>query len=406
MPILDILNGIKWQNRPKLISLFSGCGGMDLPFHRAGFQVVWAIDCNEAACQTFRRNISENIACDNIQEIEITKVPQADLITGGFPCQDFSMIWKRPGLTGTRGNLYTYFLEFIRYHKPKAFIAENVKGLLSANKYKAIAKIIADFENIEPGYVVKPKLYNFADYGVPQYRERVLIVGVRMDTGFNFIHPSPEYGSDRLYPYLTAKQALKDVEKVADNNEHQRIHSRTVEIIKRIKPGGNYTDIPQDSEYYVKGMISHVYRRLHPDQPSTTIIAGGGGGTWGYHYQEPRSLTNRERARLQTFPDDFVFEGSVTEVRRQIGNAVPPDGMVALVKALIPLFNNSYQPVDLYQFNQELQKLSLSDRLKLANSESAINSPNSLSSLTLSPPQPQPPPNPQNQEKEPLSSLD
>ncbi|WP_434222805.1 DNA cytosine methyltransferase [Limnospira platensis CENA597] len=406
MQILDSLNGIKWQDKPKLVSLFSGCGGMDLPFHRAGFEVVWAIDCNGAACRTFRRNISETIACNNIQEIDITKVPKADLITGGFPCQDFSMIGKRPGLTGTRGNLYTYFLEFIRHQKPKAFIAENVKGLLSANKYKAIAKIIADFENIEPGYLVKPKLYNFADYGVPQYRERVLIVGVRMDTGFNFIHPFPEYGSDRLYPYRTAKQALKDVEKVTDNNEHQRIHPRTVEIIKRIKPGGNYTDIPKDSEYYVKGMISHVYRRLHPDQPSTTIIAGGGGGTWGYHYQELRSLTNRERARLQTFPDNFVFEGSLTEVRRQIGNAVPPDGMVALVKALIPLFNNSYKPVDLYKLNQELQKLSLSDRLKLANSESAINYREHLSILTLSPPQPQPPPNPQNREKEPLANLD
>lgn len=373
MVILDCLNDISWEYPPRLISLFSGCGGMDLPFHKAGFKVVWAIDSNPWACETFKQNISQAIACSNIEEIDITKIPNADLITGGFPCQDFSIIWKRPGLIGTRGNLYTYFLDFIRQKQPKAFIAENVKGLISANNHKAIEKIIADFEQIEPGYLVKPKLYNFADYGVPQYRERVLIVGVRMDTGFNFIHPSPEYGTHGTYPHRTAKQALKDVEKVADNNEYQKIQPRTVEILKRIKPGGNYTDIPQDSPYYVKGMISHVYRRLHPDQPSTTIIAGGGGGTWGYHYEELRSLTNRERARLQTFPDDFVFVGSLTEVRRQIGNAVPPDGMVAVVKALIPLFKNSYKPINLYNLNHKLQKLSIGDRLKLANSESAIN---------------------------------
>jgi len=353
-----------------MISLFSGCGGMDLPFHRAGFELVWAIDTNADACRTFRCNISDKIICDNIENVDISTVPDADLITGGFPCQDFSMIWKRPGLKGTRGNLYTYFLEFVREKQPKAFIAENVKGLLSANQYKAIRQIIADFEQIEPGYLVKPKLYNFADYGVPQYRERVLIVGVRMDTGFNFIHPEPEYGSDRTFPHRTAGEALRDVETVPHNNEHQKIQRRTVEILKRIKPGGNFTDIPKDSEYYVKGMISHVYRRLHPDRPSTTIIAGGGGGTWGYHHEEPRSLTNRERARLQTFPDDFIFEGSFTEIRRQIGNAVPPDGIVSLVETLIPLFKNEYEPVDLYELSRHLQSLDLRDRLKLAASES------------------------------------
>lgn len=371
MALLDRLDKLdNWNQKPAMISLFSGCGGMDLPFHRAGFELVWAIDTNADACRTFRRNISDKIICDNIENIDISVIPDADLITGGFPCQDFSMIWKRPGLKGTRGNLYTYFLEFVREKQPKAFIAENVKGLLSANGCKAIRQIISDFEQIEPGYLVKPKLYNFADYGVPQYRERVLLVGVRMDTGFNFIHPEPEYGSDRTHPHRTAGEALRDVETVPYNNEHQRIQRRTVEILKRIKPGGNFTDIPKDSEYYVKGMISHVYRRLHPDRPSTTIIAGGGGGTWGYHHEEPRSLTNRERARLQTFPDDFIFEGSFTEIRRQIGNAVPPDGIVSLVERLIPLFRNEYKPVDLYELSRHLQSLDLCDRLKLAASES------------------------------------
>jgi DNA (cytosine-5)-methyltransferase 1 len=359
-----------WEKPPQLISLFSGCGGMDLPFKMAGFEVVWAIDSNKYACETFKRNISPVITHNSIEKINIKQeVPDADLIIGGFPCQDFSLIWKRYGLDVERGNLYTYFREFVKQKKPKAFVAENVKGLLSANNHQAIKQIIQDFENIEPGYLVKPKLYNFADYGVPQFRQRVLLVGIQMDTGFNFVHPQPEYGPNRNNPYRTAGEALKNVEAVLDNNKHHKIQPRTVEILNRIQPGGNFADIPKDSPYYVKGMISHVYRRIHPDKPSSTIIAGGGGGTWGYHYLEPRSLTNRERARLQTFPDDFVFEGSTTEVRRQIGNAVPPQGIAAVVEALIPLFKGDYPKVDLYEMSKKLQGMSIQQRLKWAESE-------------------------------------
>ncbi|NET26393.1 DNA cytosine methyltransferase [Okeania sp. SIO1I7] len=368
--LIERLNKKQWKTPPNLISLFSGCGGMDLPFHYAGFKVIWAIDSNLYACQTFKRNIDDVIEHNQIENIDINGVPEADLITGGFPCQDFSMIWKRPGLEGTRGNLYTYFLEFVKRKQPKAFIAENVKGLLSANKHQAIQRIISDFESISPGYLVKPKLYKFADYGVPQFRERVILVGIRMDTGFNFIHPQPEYGLGRKYPYKTAGEALKNVEKIPHNNEHQKIQARTIEILKRIKAGGNFRDIPKDSPYYVKGMISHVYRRIDPDKPSATIIAGGGGGTWGYHYPEPRSLTNRERARLQTFPDSFVFAGSFTEIRRQIGNAVPPNGIVSIVESLIPLFKDDYQNIDLYSLSKHLQGMSIKDRLKFAELES------------------------------------
>jgi DNA (cytosine-5)-methyltransferase 1 len=367
--LIERLDPINWEKKPRLISLFSGCGGMDLPFHKAGFKVVWAIDSNKYACKTFSRNIADVIINDSIENIDIAQVPEAEICIGGFPCQDFSLIWKRPGLEGTRGNLYTYFLDFVNKKKPKAFVAENVKGLLSANNYQAIKQIISDFESIAPGYLVKPKLYNFADYGVPQFRQRVLLVGIRMDTGFNFVHPQPEYGQNRKKPYRTAGEALKNVEAVLDNNKHHKIQTRTVEILNRIQPGGNFADIPKDSPYYVKGMISHVYRRIHPDKPSSTIIAGGGGGTWGYHYLEPRSLTNRERARLQTFPDDFVFEGSTTEVRRQIGNAVPPQGIAAVVEALIPLFNGDYSQVDLYEISKKLQGMSIQKRLKWAELE-------------------------------------
>ena len=353
-----------------IISLFSGCGGLDLGFEQVGdYTTVWANDFKHEACETFRNHFGDIIVEGDIEQIDPynnPNIPDCDLILGGFPCQDFSIIWKQPGLNGERGNLYKSFLRFVDAKKPKAFVAENVKGILTANKKKAIEQIIKDFQDIAPGYIVKPRLYNFAEYGVPEYRERVLIVGIRVDTGFNFEHPKPTHGtSDGLLPLVTVGEAFKGVEKVKANNELIRCTERTKNIISLISEGGNFTDIPQDSPFYVKGMISHVYRRVHLNEPSKTIIAAGGGGTWGYHYPENRPLTNRERARIHSFPDNFIFYGNTTEVRRQIGNAVPPVGVHAVAKALKPLFLNDYERVDLVAELETLRNMPFSERYKL-----------------------------------------
>ena len=152
--------------------------------------------------------------------------------------------------------------------------------------------------------------------------------------------------------------------KKTTNNEHINIKEKTRKVLELIPEGGNFTDIPKDNPLYVKGMISHVYRRIKRDEPAKTIIAAGGGGTWGYHYPEPRPLTNRERARLQSFPDDFIFEGSVTEVRRQIGNAVPPVGVRAVAKRLLPLFTGKYTPVDLLPEYEKMKAMTVKQRLE------------------------------------------
>ncbi|WP_295936180.1 DNA cytosine methyltransferase [uncultured Alistipes sp.] len=356
------------NDKPKVISLFTGCGGLDLGFHNQGYETIWANDFAHWACETFKKNLGDVIVEGDIEKIDPYNdktIPDCDIILGGFPCQDFSMIWKQPGLNGERGNLYKSFLRFVDAKKPKVFIAENVKGLLTANKKKAIQQIIQDFESIAPGYLVKAKLYNFADYGVPQFRERVLIVGVRIDTGFNFEHPKPTHGPKAGKPYFTSGEAINGVGDIKFNNELMKISPKTVEMLKLIPEGGNFTDIPKTSPLYVKGMISHVYRRLKLDEPAKTIIAAGGGGTWGYHYPEPRALTNRERARLQSFPDDFIFEGSTTEVRRQIGNAVPPRGVEELAKSLLPLFSGNYERVDLEAQMEEIKDIPFSKRLTL-----------------------------------------
>lgn len=314
------------------ISLFSGCGGMDLGFSMAGFDILWANDINAYACETYSHNIGKHIVCDSIDNIDYKTLPNSDIIIGGFPCQDFSMLWKRNGINTERGNLYKNFVDIVSIKNPKVFVAENVKGILTANKKQAIKRIIEDFSKTgEYGYNVEVNLVNFADYGVPQLRERVLIIGVRKDLNKKFSPPKKTNSSGN---YISSKEALIGVEKVKFNNEHQNIKKETIEKLKLIPPGGNFTDIPKDSPHYVKGMISHVYRRLDPDKPSTTIIAAGGGGTWGYHYKEPRPLTNRERARLFGYPDTFEFKGSITEVRRQIGNSVPPIGVLPFAEAI------------------------------------------------------------------------
>jgi DNA (cytosine-5)-methyltransferase 1 len=359
----------KEKVEPKTLSLFSGCGGLDLGFHTAGYKTVWANDINEWAVQTFTEFFGKNIITQkNIEDIHPetdNTIPNCDLIIGGFPCQDFSVVWKQPGLDGDRGNLYKHYLRFIEAKKPMAFVAENVKGLLTANKGRAIKEILKGFSNAGDGYMVKIQLYNFADYGVPQFRERVLIVGIRLDTGFNFMHPVPTHGPGRKYPYKTAGKALEGVKDVKDFKVDEiKIADKTRRLLERIPEGGNFKDIPPDDPDYVRGMISHVYRRIKLDEPAKTIIAAGGGGTWGYHYPEPRPLCNRERARLQSFPDDFIFEGTVTEVRRQIGNAVPPDGVVLLAETLMPLFERNYEKANIRSINETLSKMTIKERLE------------------------------------------
>lgn len=357
---------------PKVVSIFSGCGGLDLGFHEEGYTTVWANDFAEWAVESFREYFGDVIHLKDITQIDPytdASIPECDMVLGGFPCQDFSIIWKQPGLNGKRGGLFRHFAEFVDAKKPKAFVAENVKGLLTANGGKAIDTIIRDFESIAPGYIVKPHLYNFAEYGVPQFRERVLFVGIRIDTGFSFVHPKPTHGPNADKPYFTAGEALRGVENVPDNNEHINIKEKTRKMLELIPEGGNFTNIPKDNPLYVKGMISHVYRRIKLDEPAKTIIAAGGGGTWGYHYPEPRPLTNRERARLQSFPDDFVFKGSVTEVRRQIGNAVPPEGVRLVARRLMPLFKGEYDAVDLRPEYEKMKAMTVKERLKYVTDE-------------------------------------
>lgn len=328
------------------VSLFAGCGGMDYGAEATGaVRTVWAVDNDEWAVATYRRNLGGHVWCDDAREVEFPDV-SCDILLAGPPCQDFSSLWNHDGAKTARGNLFREVARFLDQRSPKAFVLENVQGLLSANHGQAwllvrhALRAPSQFLYGAPGprYELTAQIVDFADLGVPQHRPRLIVIGVRKDLQI----PAPAVPLPFAGAHRTVGQAL-DLDPIPDgacNHEAGLDGPEVVERLKLIQPGKNYRSVPAGHPLAVKGLISHVYRRLDPDQPAYTIIAGGGGGTHGYHHAEPRRLTNRERARLQTFPDSFVFEGgegrsAYPRVRRQIGNAVPPQAAAVIFEALV-----------------------------------------------------------------------
>lgn len=317
--------------------IFCGAGGSCLGAVMAGGRPVWSIDINKWALETHWRNFGSMTIEADARRCDYSKLPGVDGLIFGFPCNDYSIVGEHQGLNGDYGPLYLCGVHAIEAQRPLWFVAENVSGIASANDGTAFERILSDLENAGPGYTITPHLYRFEEYGVPQTRHRYVIVGIRKQFGIRFVPPEP---TTKGRP-ITAKEALRGVELAAANNERQKHPQDVVDRLKLIPPGENIwavnDQLPEHLRLNVKPdgfRNSVIYRRLHPDQPSPTITARGGGGTHGYHWDEPRALTNRERARLQTFPDWFVFEGPPNEVRAQIGMAVPPEGARIIISSL------------------------------------------------------------------------
>ena len=331
----------------KLGELFCGPGGLALAATTAkveGMKIEhqWANDYDADTCDTYRYNLCpddpDSVICHDVRTLDIDNLGDITALAFGFPCNDFSVVGEQKGFNGTYGPLYTYGVKALKKYKPEWFLAENVGGLRSANDGKAFEKIIQDMK--EAGYRVYPNLYKFEEYGVPQARHRMIIVGIREDLPYEFKIPS-------VNPYkdvdISCKTALEvpPIPKDAINNELTKQSAQVIERLSYIKPGQNAftADIPERLQLKVKGAkISQIYKRLDPDKPAYTVTGSGGGGTHIYHYSEPRALTNRERARLQTFPDTYVFKGSKESVRKQIGMAVPPRGAKIIFEAILKTF--------------------------------------------------------------------
>lgn len=333
----------------ELGELFCGPGGLAVGAMTAdigldGYSIghKWANDYDSDTCETYRRNICplspSSVICGDVRELDIESLPAINALAFGFPCNDFSIVGEQKGFAGTYGPLYTYGIKVLRHHRPQWFLAENVGGLKSANDGNAVQKIFADL--IDSGYKIYPHLYKFEEYGVPQARHRIIIIGIRSDLPYEYGVPSPA-----TYAAVdnTCRTALENppIPANAPNSELTKQSPVVVERLRHIKPGENAftAKLPPELQLNVRGAkISQIYKRLDPSKPAYTVTGSGGGGTHIYHYSEPRALTNRERARLQTFPDSFEFFGSKESVRKQIGMAVPCRGARIIFEAILKTF--------------------------------------------------------------------
>lgn len=333
----------------KLGELFCGPGGLaygavnaDINVDGFGIEHAWANDYDSDTCNTYRYNICPNdpdsVICGDVRKINLSSLPPIDALAFGFPCNDFSVVGEQKGFDGKFGPLYSYGVKVLITHKPQWFLAENVGGLRSANDGNALQVIISDLQ--KAGYRVYPNLYKFEEYGVPQARHRIIIVGIRKDLPYQFKVPSTN-------PYKNVDVSCKTAIETppilpnALNNEKTKQSKVVIERLKHIKPGQNAftADIPEELQLKVRGAkISQIYKRLDPFKPAYTVTGSGGGGTHMYHWSEHRALTNRERARLQTFPDHYYFMGSKESVRKQIGMAVPCEGAKVIFEAILKTF--------------------------------------------------------------------
>ena len=336
---------ISKKNAPRLVSLFSGCGGMDVGFDQAGFQRVWANDFDSDAQAVFRLNLGE-IDGRDITTVPEDEIPDCDIITAGFPCQPFSNAGNRKGVYDERGELYLECLRIIERKKPRAVLFENVKGLLSSKHQsgkKLIDVIKEDLEKL--GYRVNYKVVNASDYGVPQNRERMILVGIRNDIGKTFEFPPVIADKSQL----TLRHILNVPADTPNQSSFWPYSPQAQSMIEQIPEGGSWKSIPYENlsprfkkirDDMKRYHAPNFYRRFSLDEINGTITASAQPENCGItHPIENRRYTIREIARIQTFPDDFLFlDGSLKDIvamYKVIGNAVPAKLAYEIGKAIM-----------------------------------------------------------------------
>lgn len=330
------------KNKPTVLDLFCGCGGLSLGFIQAGFDVKLGIDVWNDAIKTFNathtnaQGVIADLFCVSPQEIATqTGLETVDVIIGGPPCQGFSIAGKRM-IDDERNQLYKSFVEFVKFYQPKAFLMENVPNMMSMGKGVIKEQITQDFENL--GYFVHSKVLIASDFGVPQNRRRAFFVGFKKECDFEFPSPLkmpkvtafeaisdlPDYSLNdgENYPLATSsnyQKLMRENSKGLFNHQVTQHNEKTVKIISLVPDGGNYKDLPD--EFKNTRNVNIAWTRLNSQKPSFTIDTGH---RHHFHYQFNRVPTVRESARIQSFPDNFIFLGTKTSQYRQVGNAVPP----------------------------------------------------------------------------------
>lgn len=357
-----------------VLELFAGAGGLALGLEKAGLSCKLLNEIDPWACKTLRKNRPNwNVVEGDITDESFEHLKgQIDIVTGGFPCQAFSYAGKKRGLEDARGTLFYQFARTVKEVEPLICVGENVRGLVSHEKGKTLESMIEILEDL--GYDVQtPQVLKAVFYDVPQKRERLILIGIKKGSGITFKYPKPNLEMMNLSAALKAGVLYDtDVPKSAG----QTYPSRKKEIIDMIPPGGYWRDLPLEVQkeymlksFYLGGGKTGMARRISWDEPCLTLTTSPAQKqTERCHPDETRPFEVREYARIQTFPDDWEFEGSPNQIYKQIGNAVPVNLAYAIGKELVKALNthtvqnelkNKYQEAKYYDETDNSKQLSL-----------------------------------------------
>ena len=360
---------IKPNRTYKIIELFAGAGGLALGLEKAGFKSVLLNEINKDASQTLKSNRKDwNVENCDIKDLDFTPYKnKIDVLTGGFPCQAFSYAGKKLGFEDTRGTLFYEFARAVKETNPKVILAENVKGLVSHESGKTLQTIKEVIDEI--GYeLVEPEVLKAIFYRVPQKRERIFLVAIRKDFSrfVQYRYPSkfPE-----IFTMRDALQKGRLFKTDVPESEGQVYPKRKREIMRKVPPGGYWRDLPDNLQreymrgsYFLGGGKTGLARRLSWDEPSLTLTcAPAQKQTERCHPEETRPLTIREYARIQTFPDEWHFCGSLSSIYKQIGNAVPVNLALAMGRSLVKVLNE----IEECDFKTEKPKLIKNGQIEL-----------------------------------------
>lgn len=297
----------------RVVSLFSGAGGLDLGFKKAGCTIVWANDIEPRFTETYKKNIGNHVVTKDLKKVNVEEIPDCDIIIGGYPCLGFTIAKVDRTVDDEQNFLYLEYLRILKAKKPKYFLVENVLGMQEGEEFKKhFNKMLSDFRSV--GYKINVNRLKAVECGVPQKRERLIIIGVRSELNTVIAPPISThleqsvimFDNSRMSKWITLKDAIGDLPEDADNSDIQNHKGTKHKVL-------------------INGYVGH--RALDWNKPSPTITGRGslgGGPVIHPHPNQKRRLTVRECARLQSFPDDFIFEGSISVQYAQIGNAVPP----------------------------------------------------------------------------------
>lgn len=313
----------------KYIDLFCGAGGLSLGFKQAGFENVFSVECNAGFAKTYQKNFPEHkLVIDDIRNIDhdeivrLTDGEKVDVIIGGPPCQGFSIAGNigRTFMEDERNELFKEFVRFVTEVRPQMFVMENVATMATHLKGQTIREVVKAFENAGCGYRVKYEVLNSVDFGIAQERRRLVAVGIREDVSTEFVYPAK---STKVFTIKDVIRDLPQLESGQDseipNHRAMKHSAQMLEKMSYIKDGGDRMDIPEDIR--PKSGDIRKYIRYDSRKPSVCVT---GDMRKIFHYEQNRALTARELARIQSFPDDFIFVGQSIQIQQQIGNAVPP----------------------------------------------------------------------------------